>query len=343
MNFVSIIVDAIIKAISYIVSAIVYVGKPVLVTIYTNFISRYLLAPQYAFPNIVNGSIGAGVKSLYYFIMFEIYDPILTLILIALGILVLLNSSIQLGLDFRNLWIKMLLLLVISNISFFLFQDFLYIGSILYSQLWNYGIPSHNFSTGSNILAGLEIGGSSGSIVSLLILAIFTSLMLYLLLFLSLRAAIAYTFPILAPIFTLFLLFPRTKELGERIWFLFLDALVAPILMSIPLILSTYVRKDSVLVLGFLALADALPTMLAFSQSSRALTGFLGRSVSKGVNTSTSFPIKGFRGGQTVVNSLSSVSRSSGIRGAPEIGSVRQFSSLNSGGNADSSLFFKVR
>ncbi|MCL6003506.1 MAG: hypothetical protein M1556_07705 [Candidatus Thermoplasmatota archaeon] len=343
MNFISIIVDAIIKAISYIVSAIVYVGKPVLVSLYNNFVSKYLLSPQYAFPSIVNGSIGEGVKSLYYFIMFNIYDPVLTIILIALGVLILLNSSIQLGFDFRNIWIKLLLLLVLSNISFFLFQDFLYIGSLLYSQLWNYGIPTHNFSSGSNVLAGLQVGGSAGSIVSLLILVIFIFLMLYLLLFLSMRAAIVYTFPILAPIFTLLLLIPRTKEVGERIWFLFIDSLVAPMLMAVPLILSTYVKNDSVLVLGFLALADAAPTMLAFSQSSRAATSFLGRSVGRGVSSSMSYINKNMKGAETIVKSISTPSEAGGAKGTPEIGSIRQFSPLNSSTNANSSMFFKVK
>jgi len=343
MNFVSIIVDAIVKALSYIASAIVYAGKPILVSLYNDFVSKYLLAPSFAFPNIVNGSIGEGVKSLYYFIMFNIYDPILTVILVALGILILLNSSLQLGLDFRNIWIKVLLLLVLSNISFFLFQDFLYMGSILYTQLWNFGVPAHNFSSGYNVLAGIEIGGSAGSIISLLILVIFVFLMLYMLLFLSMRAAIIYTLPILAPIFTLLLIIPRTKELGERIWFLFIDSLVAPILMSIPLILATYVRKDSVLVLGFLALADAVPTMLAISQSSRSATGYLGKSVSRGVSASMNFPGKNMRGAQSIVSSLSSLSDSNGVKGTPETGSVRQFSPLNSGGNSNSSLFFKVK
>jgi len=106
MNFVSIIVDAILKAISYIVSAIVFIGKPILESVYNGYISKYLLSPGYAFPNIVNGSIGVGVKSLYYFVMFNIYDPVLTVVLTVLGVLILLNSSIQLGYDFRNIWIK---------------------------------------------------------------------------------------------------------------------------------------------------------------------------------------------------------------------------------------------
>ncbi|MCL5874628.1 MAG: hypothetical protein M1161_04750 [Candidatus Thermoplasmatota archaeon] len=345
MNFVSIIVDAIIKALSYIVSAIVFVGKPILVSIYDNFISRYLLAPTYAFPNIVNGSIGAGVKSLYYFFMFNIYDPALTIILVALGIMILLNSSLQLGFDFKNIWIKILMVLVLSNISFFLFQDFLYIGSIMYTQLWNYGIPSHSFSSGSNVLVGLQIGGAAGSIVSLLILIIFIFLMLYLLLFLSLRAAIIYTFPILAPVFTILMLIPQTKELGERVWFLFIDSLVAPILMSIPLILSTYVRNNSVLVLGFLSLADAAPTMLAISQSSRSATNFLGKSVGRGVNSSISYIGKNVKGAETILKTFATPSEAGGgaIKGSPEIGSIRQFSPLSSGGNTGSSLFFKVK
>ncbi|MCL5789221.1 MAG: hypothetical protein M1290_01995 [Candidatus Thermoplasmatota archaeon] len=345
MNLISIIVDAIIKALGYIASAIVFIGRPLLVSIYDDFISRYLLSPTFAYPNIVNGSIGAGVKSLYYFVMFNIYDPTLSIILVALGIMVLLNSSIQLGLNFKNLWLKILLLLILSNIAFFLFQDFLYIGSILYSQLWAYGAPIHNFSSGSNVLAGLQVGDAGGSIVSLLILIIFIFLMLYLLLFLSLRAAIIYTFPILAPLFTILMLIPQTKEVGKRVWYIFIDSLFAPMLMSIPLILSTYVRDNSVLVLGFLALADAVPTMLALSQSSRSVTNFLGRSVGLGVNSSVAYLSKNVKGAQTIIRTFATPSEGGGgsVKGTPEIGSVRQFSPLSSGGDSNSSMFFKVK
>ena len=343
MNFVSIIVVAILKVISYIVSVIVLVGKPVLVSLYDDFISKYLLAPAFAFPNIISGTTGEGVKSLYYFVMFNLYDPALTILLIVLGIMILLNSSLQLGFNFRNIWIKVLLLLIMSNISFFLFQDFLYIGSAIYAQLWNYGIPTHNFSSGGNVLAGLEIGGSSGSIVSLLITVIFVFLMLYLLLFLSMRVAIIYTFPILAPIFTLLLIIPQTKELAERIWFIFLDSLIAPILIAIPLILSTYVSNDSVLVLGFLALADALPTMLAISQSSRSATNFLGKSAGRGFNSSINQLGKNVKGAKIIVESFSIPGKAGGANSAPQIGSIRQFSPLSSGSNNNSSLFFKVK
>ena len=343
MNLVSIIVDAILRAISYIVSAIVFIGKPILESLYNGYISKFLLSPGYAFPNIVNGSIGVGVKSLYYFVMFNIYDPVLTIVLMILGILILLNSSIQLGYDFRNIWIKILLLLVLSNISFFLLQDFLYIGSLLYTQFWNFGFPLHNFSSGSNVLAGLQIGGASGSIVSLLILIVFIFLMLYLLLFLSLRAAIIYTLPILAPVFTLLLMIPQTKEMGERLWYLFMDSLVAPLLMAVPLILSTYVRNNSVLVLGFLALADAIPTMFAMTQSSRNATNFLGRSAGRGVNTSISKISANLKGAETIVKTFATHSEGGGTNATPQIGAVRQFSPLNSGGSSNSSLFFKVK
>jgi len=346
MDFASIIVDAILKAISYIVSAIVLIGKPVLVSLYNGFISKYLLAPQFAFPSIVNGSIGEGVKSLYYFVMFNIYDPILTLILTVLGILILVNSSLELGYNFRNIWLKILLLLILSNISFFLFQDFLYIGSVLYFQLWDFGVPNHNFSSGENVLAGLQIGGTVGSIVSLLILIIFVFLMLYLLLYLSLRAAIIYTFPILAPVFTLLLIIPQTKDVGGRIWTLYIDSIISPIIMAIPLTLATYVKNNSVLVLGFLALADVVPIMLAFSQTSRFATGFLGRSVSRGVSSSISYIGKNARGAETIVKSFATHSEGGagqGVSATPKIGSVRQFTPLNSGNGTNSSLFFKVK
>jgi len=168
--------------------------------------------------------------------------------------------------------------------------------------------------------------------------------MLYLLLFLSLRAAIIYTLPILAPVFTLLLIIPQTKELGQRLWYLFIDSMVAPLLMAIPLILSTYVRNDSVLVLGFLALADAIPTMFALTQSSRSVSNFLGRSVGRGVNTSISkISTKLERGAETIIKTFATPSEGGGTNATPQTGAVRQFSPLNSGGSSNSSLFFKVK
>lgn len=60
MNLVSILVDAIVKALSYLASAAVIAAKPVLVSLYNDYISKYLLTPGGAYPNIVNGSIGEG-------------------------------------------------------------------------------------------------------------------------------------------------------------------------------------------------------------------------------------------------------------------------------------------
>ncbi|MEM0140925.1 MAG: hypothetical protein QXN66_02665 [Thermoplasmatales archaeon] len=294
-----------------------------------------------AFPNILNGSIGTGVKSLYYFVMFEIYDPVITVVAIALGILILVNSSLELGYQFKNILIKLLLLLVLSNISFFLLQDFLYIGSLLYRQLWSFGVPDHTFSSGQDILAELEIGGNAGSILSFLIIMIFLSLMLYLLLFLSLRLAIIYTLPIIAPVLTLLIIIPGTNELGERIWFIFIDAIVAPILTGIPLILATYVVNDSVLVLGFITLADLIPIMLSFGQNSRFSGLFLGKSVNAGVERSKSMVIGGIRKGAPL---SAKVPESNGTSGkTQEIGSVRKYTPLNEQNNGNSSLFFKVR
>ncbi|MEM0128266.1 MAG: hypothetical protein QXO03_04180 [Thermoplasmatales archaeon] len=42
MDIVSITVQAIVKAISYIISVIVLIGKPILVSLYNVYISRYL-------------------------------------------------------------------------------------------------------------------------------------------------------------------------------------------------------------------------------------------------------------------------------------------------------------
>ena len=58
MNLVSIIVDAILKAISYIVSAIVFIGKPIIESLYNGYISKYLLSPA-----LSNFSIASSMSS----------------------------------------------------------------------------------------------------------------------------------------------------------------------------------------------------------------------------------------------------------------------------------------
>jgi hypothetical protein len=347
MDLTSTLVDAIIKVISYIISAIVLAGKPVLVSIYNNFISQYLLKPGEAFPNIVSGNIGGGVTSLYYFVMFNIYDPVLTIIVIILGLTILLNSSLNLGRPLKNVLIKVLLVLILSNISFFLIQDIVFLGSALYVPLWNYGAPGHSFSNANNILRGLEIGGSAGSIVSALILGIFVFLMLYLLLFLSLRLAVIYTFPVLIPLFTLLLLIPQTRQLGGKIWTLFIDGLISPILISIPLILSTYVVNNSTLVLGFLALADIIPILLSLTSGSRLGGIFLGQAVSRGMNGAINAPkiatrnVGGVAGGVLGKMPVNGNESRGGV--VPKIGSSRQFTSFSSTDGKQNSLFFRVK
>lgn len=344
MDVASIVVNAIVKALGYILSVVVIAGKPVLVSLYNNYISPNLLNPAMSFPNIVNGTIGSGVSSLYYFVMFYLYDPIITIILAALGLLILVNSSLNLRQSFRHIWIRILLVLILSNISFFIVQDILFLGSLLYSPLWYYGLPKHSFSNGYSLLAGLEIGGKAGTIVSVMVLGIFVFLMLFLLLYLSFRLAIMYTFPILMPIFTLFLLIPQTKRLGEKVWSIFIENLIAPILMSIPLILCTYVKNNSVLVLGFLGLADAMPILLSGPANSRVSGLFLGQSVSKGMNTSLNGARSPLRNStKRVTQSLSTLTSKEKIRNQPQIGSKRQFSTMDDEKGIENSMFFRVK
>lgn len=328
--------------ISYIVSAFVAGGTVLLVDIYNLYISRYLLSPGEAYPNIISGSIGKGVQNLYYFTLFQIYDPLFTLILMILGISILINSSLSMGYNFKHIWLKIFLVLIISNIAFFFSQDLIYFGYIIYSALWNYGGPAHTFSQGYDVLSGMQIGGTAGSEVSFLILVIFVFLILFLLLFLSMRLAIIYTFPILLPILSILYLLPQTRELSKRGWDIFIDSIFAPVLMAFPLILATYVVNNSVLTLGFLALTDSIPILLSKSSASRAADLFLGQSVSSGtqrtigIATSLTGPVK------TVTSFFKDASAGTGHikngRGN-STGSSRQYSSVNQGNYSQSKFF----
>jgi len=114
----------------------------------------------------------------------------------------------------------------------------------------------------------------------------------------------------------------------------------APILIGIPLILATYVKNNSVLVLGFLALADFAPLMLSISQSSRFTGNFLGRAVNSGMQRSGSMIFSNV--GRVIPRPSPSGNDRGGAGGQPITGSVRKYSSSLGGGNT-SSLFFKVK
>ncbi len=333
----------VLSVINYIISAFVSGGTFLLVNIYNLYISKYLLSPGETYPSITAGTIGKGVQSLYYFTLFQIYDPIFTIVLAVFGIIILLSSSFSTGPRFKHLWIKILLIMIISNISFFLAEDIIYIGFLIYSTLWHFGAPLHNFSQGNNILRGIQLGGSAGTDVSFLILIIFIFLILFLLLFLSMRLAIIYTFPILLPFLTLLYLLPQTRELSKRAWDIFIDSVVAPILMSFPLILSTYVVHNSVLTLGFLALTDSIPILLAKSPVSRTADMFLGQSVSIGTQRTIGI-VTGLTGSlKTAASVIASTALDTGeIRGSRNnsTGSARQYSTGNSA-NFSQSQFFR--
>ena len=334
--------SVVLSIISYLVSVFTAGGLSLLINIYNLYISRYLLSPNQAYPSIVSGTIGKGVQSLYYFSLFQIYDPIFSIVLIILGITILLNSSLSLGYNFKHIWIKIFLILLLSNISFFLSQDLLYLGYLIYLELWDYGIPNHNFSQGINILSGVQLGGTAGSEVSFLILIIFIFLILFLVLFLSMRLAIIYTFPILLPILSILYLIPQTKELARRGWDIFIDSIFAPILMAFPLILATYVVNNSVLTLGFLALTDSIPIMLSKSSASRISTLFLGQAVSTGTQRSIGIAV-GLTGPmRNIVSFFKNAEMAKGPSNNSRnnsTGSSRQYSSRNTANYSQSQFF----
>ncbi|MCL4412271.1 MAG: hypothetical protein M1526_02820 [Candidatus Thermoplasmatota archaeon] len=348
MDIVGTIVSAIVKALGYVISAVVLAARPILVSLYNQFISRDLLRPGEAYPNITSGTLGSGVQYLYYYTLFQIYDPVLTLILVALGILILLNSSLNLGYNLKHIWIKILLIIIVSNLAFFLAEDLIFLAGIIYSTLWTYGGSNHNFANGNNILGGLQLGGSAGADVSFLILVIFIFLMLFLLIYLAFRLAILYTFPIILPIFSIFYLLPQTQELAKRSWDIFIDSVFAPVLMAFPLILSTYVKNNSMLTLGFLALTDAIPILLSKSGSSKIAGLFLGQSVSTAAQKSMSYAKTGYRtamtaattaygGGAQLISQISASKKETS-------GTIRQFSDRLSSTKQQSyseSMFFK--
>ncbi|MEM2056509.1 MAG: hypothetical protein QXS30_02650, partial [Thermoplasmatales archaeon] len=117
--------------------------------------------------------------------------------------------------------------------------------------------------------------------------------------------------------------------------------IISPILIGIPLILATYVVNNSVLLLGFLSLADLIPVMLSLGQSQRFLSAFLGRSVDRGVQWSKSAATGGIRGAVSLSSGLPRGSESSGR--LPEIGSIRKYSNIDRQEVGSSSLFFKVK
>ncbi len=274
MDIVGIISRAIVDAIGVLLSGLVAQGVLVATVLYNGYIAGNLLTPSEAFPYLNFNSLSGGEGSLYYFVMFNFYDPILTIILTALGLIYLLNASLELKYNLRNMWIKVLLILILSNVSFFISQDLLMLGNSIYTQIYNFGGSRHNFHDGSNFLMNVNLGPNPNTTIGIFIIVLVFFLVLFLLMTLSIRLAIIFTFPILIPIFTIFLILPQTRDLGIKIWWLYIDAVFSPILIGIPLILATYSNNSS-LILGFLALSDTIPFILMKEPSFIGNLGFL--------------------------------------------------------------------
>jgi hypothetical protein len=274
MDIVGIISRAIVDAIGLLLSGIVAQGIIIATVLYNGFIAENLLTPGEAFPYLNFNSLSGGEGSLYYFVMFNFYDPILTIILTALGLIYLLNASLELKNNLKNMWIKVLLILILSNISFFISQDLVMLGNAIYTQIYNFGGSRHNFHDGSNFLMNINLGPNPNTTIGIFIIVLVFFLVLFLLITLSIRLAIIFTFPILIPIFTIFLILPQTRDLGIKIWWLYIDAVFSPILIGIPLILATYSNNSS-LILGFLALSDTIPFILMKEPSFIGNLGFL--------------------------------------------------------------------
>jgi len=246
MDIVGIISRAIVDAIGLLLSGIVAQGIIIATVLYNGFIAENLLTPGEAFPYLNFNSLSGGEGSLYYFVMFNFYDPILTIILTALGLIYLLNASLELKNNLKNMWIKVLLILILSNILLY-FTGSSDVGKCHIHSNFNFGWSRHNFHDGSNFLMNINLGPNPNTTIGIFIIVLVFFLVLFLLITLSIRLAIIFTFPILIPIFTIFLILPQTRDLGIKIWWLYIDAVFSPILIGIPLILATYSNNSSLI------------------------------------------------------------------------------------------------
>jgi hypothetical protein len=243
---------------------------------YDNLVVPELSAPS-LFPSIAHPGAGAGFLSTAVqfseFVLTNLVDPAIALVLIALAGLYLFQSfSARIGGRLEPLLPRLVIALLGANFTLPLAGAALDLGGATFRAFSSFDDGAWRQWTNIVPVGGTAFSWDNGVLAFVVTFALF-AMVLALATVVALRDAMVAVLLVLLPIFTLLWALPPLAPLARRGWALFVELAFLPSVILVPLELA--VGSPSVLlVLAYLSIAVGSPYLISISRAQLGGMGF---------------------------------------------------------------------
>lgn len=243
---------------------------------YDNLVVPELSAPS-LFPSIAHPGASAGFLSTAIrfsaFILGNLVDPAIALVLIGLAGLYLLRSfSARVGGRFEPLLPRIVIALLGANFTLPLAGAALDVGGATFQLISSFDNGAWRHWTNIVPGGGLVFSWDNGVLAFVVTFALF-AMVLTLATVVALRDAMIAVLLVLLPIFTLLWALPPLESLARRGWTLLVELAFLPSVILIPLELAVG-APSALLVLAYLSIAVGSPYLISISRTQLGGMGF---------------------------------------------------------------------
>lgn len=243
---------------------------------YDNLVVPELSAPS-LFPSIAHPGAGAGFLSTAVqfsdFLLADLVDPAIALVLVALGGLYLFRSfSARAGRGLEPLLPRLVIALLGANFTLPLAASALDLAGSTFRLVSSFDGGSWRHWTNLVPAGGIVFSWDNGVLAFVVTFALF-ALVLALAALVALRDAMIAVLLVLLPLFTLLWALPPLAPLARRGWTLLVELAFLPSVILIPLELAVG-APTILLVLGYLAIAVGSPYLISLSRAQLGGMGF---------------------------------------------------------------------
>jgi hypothetical protein len=233
-----------------------------------------MMQPSALFPALSSSGGGgflATSASMSTYVLTNLVDPSIALVVVALGVLYLVRAGWGPIPRLTNLLPRLVVAVLLANFSLPVAGVVLGLAGATYPVVAGFdggAWESWTNLTGPGLFA---FSWDNGALAFVLAFAVF-SLLLLLVLLVAVRNALLGVLLVLLPIFTLLWPIPSLAPLARRGWMWFAELAFLPVVMIVPLELAVG-SPSSVLLVGYLVVALGSPALLALGAGSLTAAG----------------------------------------------------------------------
>lgn len=289
------------------------------------------MKPYNLFPSLLNGNqknLFSASASLSNYILINIIDPILIILLLIIGFIYLGKVFLPSWNEkFRELIPRFVIATVVANFTVYISGIILEFGLATYIVLYGYGDKNWQHFGKLYPLFVTPWGNNSLLEFILKVVVIFTIVTLSMVI--AIRTSLIAVLIVLLPIGSIMWIFPQTRQYAKKIWVIFIEMVFLPFFVLIPLILATSINDTDtygfLLTTGMLLIAAGMPYFISNYGGSIAHMGmdkvssFINYGLSTGMSLS-SMPIT--TGGYFISGATSGLSGSKLLASSSSAGNM---------------------